>query len=251
MTVPRDARSPVTPPPQPPAESPSGSRGPLIVVVVLLVLAAVAALAVWLENRPGDEPTPTASPAATVAQTPTPSPTAKAVVLNDTLLLDTTEMPRWNDAGTWTVIDDTDAVRACDLPSAEDLGAAVAISRSFRFVPDLAEGDTVDPNAVPMLGINTVAAYPDDAASTQAVTDWVDALAACGAVPLGSVQGGTTWTFSAPDESSPDDSYFDFVGVAAQGPTTTLVAFSVHGQDANYEGDPLATSLEAAIDRLP
>ena len=45
--------------------------------------------------------------------------------------------------------------------------------------------------------------------------------------------------------------HIDFVGVAAVGPQTTLVAFSVYGQDANYEGDPLAGSIQAAIARLP
>ncbi len=167
------------------------------------------------------------------------------------MLLDSAEMPAWNNAGSWVVIDDTEAVRACELPTAQQLGAGVAISRSFEYVVKLAPDETADPDAVPLLGINTVAAYPDDAAATGAVDAWVDALEACGALQLGSVPGGTTWTFSAQDEASRDNSWFDFVGVAAQGRTTTLVGFSVYGQDANAEGDPLATSMEASLARLP
>jgi hypothetical protein len=185
-----------------------------------------------------------AEPAATT------SPTTQ-ITLDDAMLLDPAEMPVWNNAGTWQVIDDTPAVRACDLPSAEDLGATVSISRSFEFVVDLRPGDTADPTAVPMLGVSNVAAYPDDAGAEQAVTDWVDALGACDAVQLGTVTAGSTWTFSAFDPSSRDNAYFDFVGVAAVGARTTLVAFSLHGQDANYEGDPLADSLDAAVARLP
>jgi hypothetical protein len=181
----------------------------------------------------------------------TPPPTSTVAEVDDAMLLDAGEMPVWNNAGTWEVVDDTEAVRACDLPSAEDLGATVSISRSFEFVVDLRPGDTADPTAVPMLGVSNVAAYPDDAGAEQAVTDWVDALGACDAVPLGTVTGGSTWTFSALDPSSPDNAFFDFVGVASVGARTTLVAFSVHGQDANYEGDPLADSLDAAIARLP
>jgi hypothetical protein len=77
MTVPPDAGSALTPLPETPAESSSASRGRLIVVAVLLVLATVAALAVWLLNRPGDEPTaaPAASPTATASPSPTSTPT--------------------------------------------------------------------------------------------------------------------------------------------------------------------------------
>jgi hypothetical protein len=179
------------------------------------------------------------------------STTPAATALDDAMLLDAAEMPAWNNAGTWQPVDDAQAVRACDLPSADDVGATISISRSFEFVADLQPGDVADPATVPMLGISTVAAYPDDAAAEQAVTQWVDALGACDAVQLGTVAGGSTWTFSAPDPASPDNAFFDFVGVAAVGSRTTLVAFSVNGQDANNEGDPLADSLDAAVARLP
>lgn len=206
----------------------------------LLVLAATAVLLAACGG--GDEVAPAPSTAA---------PAATSASVDDAMLLETGDMPVWNNAGTWQVIDDTPAVRACELPSAEDLGATVSVSRSFEFVAELQPGDTADPTAVPMLGISNVAAYPDDAAATQAVAEWVDALGGCDAVQLGTVSNGSTWTFSAIDEASPDNAYFDFVGVAASGPRTTLVAFSVHGQDANYEGDPLADSLAAAVARLP
>lgn len=171
--------------------------------------------------------------------------------LSGQMLLEPGEMPVWNAAGSWEGIDDTDALRACRLPSAVDLGATTAISRSFEYRVELGEGETADPSAVPLLGINTVAGYPDDSAAEQGITGWLEALAACGAQQVGSVQEGTTWTVFAPDEASPGEGWFDFVGVAATGRTTTLVGFSVYGQDANYEGDPLAPSLEASLSRLP
>jgi hypothetical protein len=177
--------------------------------------------------------------------------TPAAASVDDAMLLEADEMPVWNNAGTWRVVDDMEAVRACDLPSAADLGATVSVSRSFEFGADRQPGDSADPTAVPMLGISTVAAYPDDATADQAVRAWVEAVRACDAVQLGTVAGGSTWTFSALDPASADNAYFDFVGVAAAGSRSTLVAFSVNGQDANYEGDPLIDSLTAAVARLP
>jgi hypothetical protein len=185
------------------------------------------------------------------APTGTAAPSTAAATVDDTMLLEAAEMPAWNNAGTWAVVDDTPAVRGCDLPTAESLGATVAISRTFTFEVALAEGDSVDPAAVPMLGVSTVGAYPDEASAAQAVTAVLDALAVCDAVPLGTAPGGSTWTYSAPDPASPDNAFFEFVGVTAKGVRTTLVAFSVYGQDANYEDDPLLASFEAAVDRLP
>lgn len=180
-------------------------------------------------------------------------PSAMPVALTDEMLLVASEMPAWNDAGTWRTIDDSEVLRACSLPDAESLGAALALTRTFEYVVEIGEGETQDPDAEPMLGINVVAAWQDDAAATAAVEQWEAALDECseGRGPIGAVEGGSTWTYSARDESSMNESWFDFVGVAAEGSTTTLVGFSLWGQDANYEGDPLAESMQASLDRLP
>ena len=172
-----------------------------------------------------------------------------SVDLTDTTLLVATEMPAWNEAGTWVATDDADVLRACPLPDAASLDAAVVIGRTFTYEVKLAEDDVADPDAPPMLGATIAAAYQDAAAAQAAVDAWVTALEECDAVQIGVVDGGSTWTAFARDASA-DAGWFDFVGVAAQGPSTAMVAFSLYGQDANYEGDPLAAAMQVAVARL-
>ena len=44
---------------------------------------------------------------------------------------------------------------------------------------------------------------------------------------------------------------FEFLGFTAKDSAVTTVGFSLTGQDANYETDPLTESLNAALTRLP
>ena len=169
--------------------------------------------------------------------------------VTDEMLLVAGEMPAWNNAGTWVATDDADVLRACPLPDAASLGATVAIGRTFTYEVQLAEGETADPDAPPMLGLSAAATYPDEATAQAAVDAWVAALKECDAVEIGTVDAGSTWTTFTRDDSS-DEGWFDFVGVAAEGSSTAMVAFSLYGQDANYEGDPLAVSLQTAVARL-
>jgi hypothetical protein len=176
-------------------------------------------------------------------------PDEASVEVTDEMLLVAGEMPAWNSAGTWVATDDTDVLRACPLPDAASLGATVAIGRTFTYEVQLAEGETADPDAPPMLGLSAAATYPDAATAQAAVDAWVAALQECDAVEIGTVDRGSTWTTYARDDSS-DEGWFDVVGVAAEGSSTAMVAFSLYGQDANYEGDPLAASLQTAATRL-
>ena len=219
---------------------------------VVIVAAAVLALSGCSTADDQADTSPTVVPDATT-EAPTPTPTETTLALGDEALLEPSEMPPWNNAGTWTVIDDTDALRACTLPSADSLGALESLTRTYENVFTLAEGETSDPSSEPMLGVNEVAVWADDAAAADAVEAWTDALEACstGTGPLTTIDGGSTWTYSLRDETSMNEAWFDFVGVAAKGSSTTLVGFSLWGQDANYEGDPLLDSLQTSLDRLP
>lgn len=217
---------------------------------VVVLAAAVLVLGRCSSADDQADTTPAVVPEVT---TDVPTPTEAPMTLGDEVLLDATEMPAWNEAGTWTVTDDTEVLRACSLPSAESLGAVAVLTRTFENVFTDGEGETPDPTAEPMLGVNQVAAWDDDTAADAAVEAWTTALDDCseGRGLLSSVEGGSTWTASARDESSMNEAWFDFVGVAAKGSTTTLVGFSLWAQDANYEGDPLEASMQASLDRLP
>lgn len=108
-----------------------------------------------------------------------------------------------------------------------------------------------------------MAVFPDAATATAAVTAWEDALRVCAPGPgmdgdvqsfqVGDLPTGSTWTAAASDagEYCMECMRFEFVGCAAKAETVALVGFSLPGQDANYEGDPLADSMVAALARLP
>jgi hypothetical protein len=137
------------------------------------------------------------------------------------------------------------------MPSAESLGAVAMLTRMYENVFSYGEGATPDSTAEPMLGVNQVGARDDSAAAAAAVEAWTTALADCSATAVATFEAGSTCTGVAFDESSENAGWFDFTGVAARGSTTTLLGMSVYGQDANYEGDPPETSMQACLDRLP
>ena len=219
---------------------------------LVVVAAAVLVLAGCSTADDPAESTPTVLPEQTTSQ-PTPSPTETAVALTDDMLLEPDEMPAWNEAGTWETIEDTDVLRACALPSAESLGAVEVVTRTFAYVVELGEGETANPDEKPMLGINQLAAWEDEASATAAVETWTATLDECsqGRGPIITTEAGETWASSARDESSMNESWFDFTGIAAEGSTTSVVAFSLWGQDANWQGDPLEGALQTSLDRLP
>jgi hypothetical protein len=198
----------------------------------------------------GDDPEDPASPVPT-AGVETPSVTDD-VALDDSLLLPPAEMPAWNNAGTWMEVEDDSFWRVCTLSDPVLLGATDVNSVTYEYVVDLGEGETADPTAEPMLGGNVLASFEDEAAAAAAVQSWRDELAACSDIgELTQLDTGVTWTgMGEPDESS-GLAWFEFTGVASKGAVTTIVGFSLRGQDANYESDPLVESVRASLDRLP
>lgn len=100
------------------------------------------------------------------------------------------------------------------------------------------------------MGINEVARCASRADAAAAVVVWEADLRTCNSARIGDLQTGSTWTAAQRDPSvCPECQRFDFVGVAAQGALTTLVGFSLSGQDANDEGDPLAEAMSASLER--
>lgn len=197
----------------------------------------------------GDDPDDAASPVPT-AGVETPSVTDEAA-LDDALLLPPAEMPAWNNAGTWVEVEDASFWRVCTLSDPVLLGATDVSGVTYEYVVDLGEGETADPTAEPMLGGNVLASFEDEAAATAAVQSWRDELAACSDIgELTQLDAGVTWTGNELDEST-GLAWFDFTGVASKGTVTTIVGFSLQGQDANYESDPLVESVQASLDRLP
>ena len=122
---------------------------------------------------------------------------------------------------------------------------------AYEYVVELDEGETADPDAEPMLGGNVLASFDDEAAATAAIDAWRAELAACSDVgEITQLDTGVTWTGNDLDEAT-ELSWFDFTGIAAKGATTTIVGFSLQGQDANFESDPLEQSMSDSLARLP
>ena len=154
------------------------------------------------------------------------------------------------------------ALELCVLPTAESLGALQVLTRDFEAAGVEDPGTTPDPGWPPSYAVNEVAQFPDKAAAAAAVGAWEDATRGCTPGPsfadvqsfrISDLPTGSTWTAAASDLSSacPECMRFEFLGFASKGAATTMVGFSLTGQDANYEGDPLADSVDAALARLP
>ncbi|MGB9374152.1 MAG: hypothetical protein WCA82_08340 [Jiangellales bacterium] len=215
----------------------------------IAVLAAGALVVAGCSTA--DDPDDTASPLPTAGeQTPTETP-GEAVTLDDTMLLPPEQMPAWNNAGTWVEVDDTNFWRVCTLSDPQLLGATEVTGVAYEYVVELDEGETADPDAEPMLGGNVLASFDDEAAATAAIDAWRAELAACSDVgEITQLDTGVTWTGNDLDEAT-GLSWFDFTGIAAKGATTTIVGFSLQGQDANFESDPLEQSMSDSLARLP
>ncbi|MGA7690092.1 MAG: hypothetical protein WCA29_12790 [Jiangellales bacterium] len=200
----------------------------------------------------GDDPDDAAaSPAPTGGeQTPAQTP-GEGVAPDDTMLLPPEQMPAWNNAGTWVASDEATFSQVCPLTEPASLGATATLDVTYEYVVEVEEGETADPSAEPMLGGNVLASFDDEAAATAAIEAWRAELAACSDVgEITQFDTGVTWTGNDLDEAT-ELSWFDFTGIAAKGATTTTVGFSLQGQDANYESDPLEESMTASLDGLP
>jgi hypothetical protein len=193
-----------------------------------------------------------------------PSGASSSVALGPDVLLTADQAPEWNGAMGWVETDlpgDTGALSVCDLPTAESLGATEVLERDF-LAAGVPEPDTTpDPTWPASYATNVVALFPDSATASSAVEAWAGAVGDCSpgpsttgavqSVQIGTLATGSTWSAAAPDDACPECLRFDFAGFAAKGSAATIVGFSLSGQDANYEGDPLAESIAASLARLP
>ena len=202
---------------------------------------------------------------ATAKPTASATPTASASLSPDALLT-ASQMPEWNGAMGWIEKElppGVSALSVCVLPTAESLGAVDVLVRDFEAagVPD--PETTPDPTWPASYGTNRVALFPDGATAITALGAWEDAVRDCAPGPsitsdpdssrITDLPAGSTWTVAGRDtnEVCPECARFEFLGFTAKGSAVTTVGFSLTGQDANYEGDPLTESLDAALARLP
>ncbi len=195
-----------------------------------------------------------------------PATTASALVpLSSDALLTAGEVPAWNGAMGWVeqqLPPGVSALTVCVLPSAESLGALQVLTRDFEAAGVEDPGTTPNPEDPTSYAVNEVAQFPDEAAAVAAVGAWEDATRDCApglssanlqSFRISDLPTGSTWTAAASElrAECPECMRFDFLGFASKGAATTMVGFSLTGQDANYEDDPLAESMDAALARLP
>lgn len=236
---------------------------------VLAGMVAVLVAVVGCGADPTTDPTtdPAATPSASAPSLTPTMPTPSATQSPD-VLLPTAQMPEWNGAMGWVERDlppGVGALGVCVVPTAESLGAVDVLTRDFLAagVPD--PDTTPDPTWPASHGTSRVALFPDAVTATAALRAWEDAVRECAPGPsitsdpdsvrITDLPTGSTWTVAARDTDDagvcPECLRFEFLGFTAKGAAVATVGFSLTGQDANYEGDPLAESLDAALERLP
>lgn len=176
----------------------------------------------------------------------TGSPTASATSDASTIdaLLPAAQMPAWNEATEWEEAPDAqeDVLVLCRLP---DL--SMPIDRAERRYTS----DT-------LRGVNTVSVFADANSAAEAASALDVGASNC--IPpdissprprsshLSTLPTGSTWIVSAPADG--DDTRFEFIGIGRAGRVVTLVGFTLTAQDANFEQDPLAPSVEASLARI-
>ena len=203
------------------------SAASALVAGVLLVSCATG-------SEPAAE-TPAGS-ATTAASSLAPGAPSPAVLTKDALL-PPDSMPEWNGAVVWeSTADPTEVLMLCPAPSMADLGALSEISRAYVWP----EGG--------MAGVNTVGVFDSPEASGAAAAELRAAVAQCpDLTPISDSATGSTWTTGAVVDAESGDARFEFLGVADAGALVTVVAFTLTGQDANWEMDPIIDSLRASV----
>lgn len=230
--------------------------------------AAIVALLVTLVGCGADATSvtdQTSTPATPPASSTPATPPASAALSADALLT-ATQMPAWNGAMGWIEQElppGGSALGVCVLPTAASLGAVDVLTRDFvaAGVPD--PETTPDPTWPASYATNRVALFPDSVTADAALRAWEAAAGTCTPGPsitsdpasfrISDLPAGSTWAVSARDTNDvcPECMRFEFLGFTAKGSAVSTVGFSLTGQDANYEGDPLTMSLDAAQKRLP
>ncbi len=239
------------------------TRPAVVAGAVALPVALCVALSAMLVGCGTDSST---APASSASAASTPGTTASTLVpLSRDALLTARQVPAWNGAMGWVeqqLPSGVSALTVCRLPSPESLGALQVLTRDFEAAGVEDPGTTPDPGAPASYAVNEVARFPDEDAAAAAVGAWEDATRDCASglssrdlksIRISDLPTGSTWTASGSELSAecPECMRFDFLGFASKGAATTLVGFSLTGQDANYQGDPLAESMDAALARLP
>ena len=196
----------------------------------------------------------------------TPTQSAAGAVVSADALLTAEQMPAWNGAMGWVEQElpaGVGALSVCALPTAESLGAVTVLTRDFEAAGVEDPGTTPDPTWPPSYGTNQVAQFADVDAATAAVQAWEAAVGQCVSTTSAASEPtsfqitdtttGSTWTAYVADPSTacPECLRFEFLGFTVKGTAVSTVGFSLTGQDANYEGDPLAESMDDALARLP
>ena len=156
-------------------------------------------------------------------------------------LLPADQMPAWNEATQWdeAPAGQGDVLTLCRLPD-----VSTPVDRAERrYVSDT------------LSGVNAVSILPDADSATESASALAVAAATCiprdtsGPRPrsshLSTLPSGSTWIVSAP--AGGDDTHVEFIGIGQAGRVVTLVGFTLSAQDANFEQDPLAPSVEASL----
>lgn len=170
-----------------------------------------------------------------------PSPSGSAPLALTTALLPAGAMPAWNGQPEWAAVATQDP-RPLGLCELADPPGAVGATEFYA--------------GAGLTGVNTLWLFDQPGDATQATAALTQDLAECDAggsgkgrvARIATLPSGSTWVASAP--AGGDDTTFDFVGIAARGRIVSLVGFTLVGQDANYEKDPLADSVQASLDRV-
>lgn len=204
-------------------------------------LSALAVLLVALMAGCSGSPAPGGGGSGTSGS---PTPTASTGASASDALLPPAQMPAWNEATQWSQVPDgpEDVLVLCRPP---DVSTPVD-QASRRYAADT------------LRGVNTVSVYPDADSAVEAFSALTVSTWRC--IPpdlssprprssqLSTLPTGSTWIVSA--RADGDDTRFEFIGVARAGRVVTLVGFTLTAQDANFEQDPLAPSVEASLARI-
>lgn len=160
--------------------------------------------------------------------------------LSTDLLLEPVQMSDWNGFMVWQEADQTPdpLVELCSTPRPGELGALAAADRAYVTT----EGG--------MTGHNRVMAFGSAADAAAANGALQQALTECGGSVISDPGSAMTWTMSEAIGGGSDDATFEFVGVAAIGEYVTVVEFTLAGQDANWESDPILDSLNSSLEAL-
>ncbi len=158
--------------------------------------------------------------------------------LGPDVLLPPGSMPVWNGAVVWQVQQDPTAEAAlsvCPPGDLADVGAVAEAAREYVWP----EGG--------MHGLNVVGQFASGSAAEGAAAEIEAGFRDCpGGSVITQLADGSTWTTSTRVDQAPDEARFEFMAVASEGPFVTVVGFSLTGQDANWESDPIVDALQAS-----